>query len=85
MGQHFYRPGNQWGLTVAELIRRVWAEGLPVRDGEHLLIADGAAPFAAAVSRLMACTDLRLALGSAGRLLMEQEFTWHAAWQCLDF
>jgi hypothetical protein len=29
--QHVYRPGNQWGVTVPELIARIAAEGLPVR------------------------------------------------------
>jgi hypothetical protein len=43
MGQHLYRPGNQWGVTVAELIERVKAEGLPVRlawRGGDEVIAD---------------------------------------------
>jgi hypothetical protein len=29
--QHAYRPGNQWGVTVPELIERIAAEGLPTR------------------------------------------------------
>jgi len=74
-----------WAAGTPVVSTTLGAEGLPVRDGEHLLIADGAPPFAAAVTRLLACTDVREALGSAGRLLMEQEFTWHAAWRCLDF
>jgi glycosyltransferase involved in cell wall biosynthesis len=74
-----------WAAAAPVVSTSMGAEGLPVRDGEHLLIADGPAPFAAAVSRLLACTDSRLALGLAGRLLMEQEFTWDAAWRCLDF
>lgn len=28
-GQHVYRPGKQWGVTVPELIERIAAEGLP--------------------------------------------------------
>jgi polysaccharide biosynthesis protein PslH len=42
------------------------AEGLPVRDGEHLLIADSAEEFAAAVTRLL--TDRGLAGHLAQRL-----------------
>jgi glycosyltransferase involved in cell wall biosynthesis len=38
-----------------------------------------------AVSRLLACTDLRQSLGAAGRLLLEKEFTWETAWEKLDF
>jgi len=41
--------------------------------------------FAAAVTRLLACTDLRCSLGKAGRLLLEKEFTWETAWKKLDF
>jgi len=30
-GQHVYRTGNQWGMTVRELINKVASEGLAVR------------------------------------------------------
>jgi len=30
-GQHVYRTGNQWGMTVPELINKVAEEGLAVR------------------------------------------------------
>ena len=30
-GQHVYRTGNQWGMTVPELIEKVASEGLAVR------------------------------------------------------
>jgi glycosyltransferase involved in cell wall biosynthesis len=74
-----------WAAGVPVVSTSLGAEGLPVRDGEHLLLADGAAAFADAVSRLLACTELRERLGSAGRLLMEKEFTWETAWKNLDF
>jgi glycosyltransferase involved in cell wall biosynthesis len=51
----------------------------------ELLLADGAAPFAEAVSRLLTCTELREKLTTAGRLLLQKEFTWMAAWRKLDF
>ena len=60
------------------------AEGLPVHDGEHLLLADGAPAFAAAVTRVMESTTLSQHLGQAGRLLLEEGFTWIAAWKKLD-
>src|SRR4029434_10391838 len=37
----------------------IGAEGLPTESGRHLLIADGAEAFAAAVLRVVADTDLR--------------------------
>jgi glycosyltransferase involved in cell wall biosynthesis len=74
-----------WAAGVPVVSTRLGAEGLGVRDGEHLLLADGAAEFAAAVSRLLACTDTRARLAERGRLLLEKEFTWAAAWRRLDF
>ena len=61
------------------------AEGLDARDGESLLLADGGPAFVEAVSRLLACIDLHQRVGAAGRLLLEKEFTWEAAWKKLDF
>ena len=74
-----------WAAGVPVVSTTLGAEGLPAVDGCHLLLADGAPSFARAVSRLLACKDLRARLGLGGRLLMEQEFTWEAAWKNLDF
>ena len=74
-----------WAAGTAVVSTSVGAEGLPVRDGEQILLADGPAAFAEAVSRLLACREMRDRVGKAGRLLMEKEFTWEIAWQNLDF
>jgi len=74
-----------WAAGLPVVSTSIGAEGLGARDGEHLLIADGAAAFGAAVSRLLACTDLRMRLGNGGRLLLEKEFTWETAWKKLEF
>lgn len=55
------------------------AEGLPVVDGEQLLIADDAAAFAAAVLRLLADADLRSRLAANARALVENNFSHRAA------
>jgi glycosyltransferase involved in cell wall biosynthesis len=73
-----------WAAGVPVVSTRLGAEGLPVEGGEHLLLADDAARFAAAVSRLLTNEDLRLKLGAAGRRLFVSEFTWQAAWKNLD-
>jgi polysaccharide biosynthesis protein PslH len=73
-----------WAAGVPVVSTTLGAEGLPARHGEHLLLADGAADFAGAVSRLLACKNLRESLGGAGRLLLEKEFTWDRAWQSLN-
>ncbi len=54
------------------------------RRGDSLT-GDGAAAFVDAVTRLLACSELRQKIGSAGRLLLEKEFTWETAWKKLDF
>ncbi len=74
-----------WAAGLPVVSTSLGAEGLPVRAGEHLLLADEASEFARAVSRLLACSTLAARIGSAGRLLLEKEFTWETAWQSLDF
>ena len=74
-----------WAAGLPVVSTRIGAEGLGARPGEHLLIADGAPDFAAAVTRVLTCKDLRVTLGKAGRLLLEKEFTWETAWTKLDF
>lgn len=74
-----------WAAGLPVVSTAIGAEGLPAVDGEHLLVADGARNFAAAVTRLLGAADLRAKLGSAGRSLLEKEFTWETAWRKLDF
>ncbi|MGO9231705.1 MAG: glycosyltransferase [Bryobacteraceae bacterium] len=74
-----------WAAALPVVSTSIGAEGLPVRDGEQLLLADTAPAFADAVSRLLTCSDLRERVGNSGRLLMEKEFTWETAWAGLDF
>jgi glycosyltransferase involved in cell wall biosynthesis len=74
-----------WAAGLPVVSTTLGAEGLGARDGEDLLLADGGPAFAEAVSRLLACTELRERVGAAGRLLLEKEFTWETAWKKLDF
>jgi glycosyltransferase involved in cell wall biosynthesis len=74
-----------WAAALPVVSTPIGAEGLPGRDGENLLLAEGGAAFASAVSRLLSSSTLRHELGSAGRLLLEREFTWEKAWRKLDF
>jgi glycosyltransferase involved in cell wall biosynthesis len=72
-----------WAAGTPVVSTTIGAEGLPVQDSYHLLLADGAANFAAAVERLLACSELRGRLSAAGRSLLEKEFTWEKAWRRL--
>ncbi len=51
-------------------------EGIDVRDGTHLLIADTAASFAAAVVRLLDDPVLANTLATAGRDLVDRHYRW---------
>jgi glycosyltransferase involved in cell wall biosynthesis len=54
-------------------------EGVAVRNGEHLVIADGAENFATGVVQLFDDSALGRKLGCAGRGLVEQEYSWSLA------
>jgi glycosyltransferase involved in cell wall biosynthesis len=73
-----------WAAGIPVVSTRVGAEGLPVRDGENILLADTGIAFAETVSRLLASPELRMRLGVAGRQLLEREFTWETAWRRFD-
>jgi polysaccharide biosynthesis protein PslH len=73
-----------WAAGSPVVSTSLGAEGLPVEDGRHLLIADGAEAFAGAVSRLLEDCALRQEIAEGGRALLERAFTWEKAWQSLE-
>jgi glycosyltransferase involved in cell wall biosynthesis len=56
----------------------VGAEGLPIQNGEHLLLADTPAAFASAVIDLLRNPARRVQLGSAARTLVVDRYDWSA-------
>ena len=54
----------------------IGCEGLDVRDGEHILIADTPAEFAEKTVRLFHDRELYQRLASNGRRLVEQKYGW---------
>ncbi len=54
------------------------SEGIAVRDGDHLLLADTPEAFAGKVVGLMQDNDLQNSLRVNGRRLVEQEYSWRA-------
>jgi glycosyltransferase involved in cell wall biosynthesis len=54
------------------------AEGLAAAPGRDLVVADGAAAFAAAVAALLADPDRAASIAAAGRALVETRYTWEA-------
>jgi glycosyltransferase involved in cell wall biosynthesis len=73
-----------WAAARPVVSTPLGAEGLPVRHGENILLAESPAAFADAVSALLDSPALRRRLGRAGRELYEREFTWEKAWSHLD-
>jgi sugar transferase (PEP-CTERM/EpsH1 system associated) len=66
-------------MEKAIVTTSVGAEGLPVRDGEHLLIADTPSVFAGAVTRLLRDPQYAAALGARAAQLVRSRFGWHRA------
>jgi len=54
----------------------IGSEGLPVRDSEHLLLADDPSKFADAVIALLRDSERRTRIGLAARQLVEQNYSW---------
>jgi sugar transferase (PEP-CTERM/EpsH1 system associated) len=66
-------------MEKAIVTTAVGAEGLPVRDGEHVLLADTPAAFAKAVVRLLRDPAYAAALGAQAAQLVRSRFGWHHA------
>lgn len=62
----------------------VGAEGLPVSDGENIILADDPEQFARKTVELMKNTEARRRLGDAGRGLVTENYTWDAAARCFS-
>jgi len=56
----------------------IGAEGLPVTDGRHLVLADSPQTFADAVVRLLRNLEQRRALEAAARTLVVERYDWAA-------
>jgi len=74
------------GLSLAKAMvsTSLGCEGVNVRDGEQLLVADTPREFAAAIVRLFEDRALGAELGRAGRARMEQEYSWDHAGDLLE-
>ncbi len=70
--------------AVPLVTTRVGLEGIDAQDGEHLLVADEPADFAAAVIRLLGDPALQAQLAANGRRLAVERYDWHAVLRGLD-
>ena len=56
----------------------VGAEGLDLKDGEEIFIADESTVFADAVTRLLTDASLRREIGEKGRARVERDYDWRS-------
>lgn len=68
-----------WSAAKAVVTTTRGADGLPVANGVHALVADEGATFAAALVRLLRDREFCRSLGNAGRELVVEQFTAAAA------
>ncbi len=63
---------------LACVVTPLACQGLDVRDGEHLVIADGAGAMSDGIARLLADGALRARIGAAARGYVVQHHSWRA-------
>ena len=63
-------------MAKAVVSTSIGAEGLPVKNGEHLLMADDPVKFADCTVRLLGNASQRAQIGQAARDLVEENYSW---------
>lgn len=63
-------------MAKAVVSTSIGAEGLPVKNGEHLLVADKPSSFAENAVQLLGDPSSREQLGRRARLLVEKNYSW---------
>jgi glycosyltransferase involved in cell wall biosynthesis len=63
-------------MSKAVVSTSVGAEGLPVRTGENILLADTPDDFAHCVVSLLRDPDARKRLGDSARALVQEKYSW---------
>lgn len=71
-----------WGLPVVST--SIGAEGIAIRDGENILIADSAPEFAQAVSCVLGEPALAHTLRKNGRRWVEEQYDWRRVYSTWD-
>jgi polysaccharide biosynthesis protein PslH len=66
-------------MGKAVVSTRIGAEGLPVKDGEHIVLADDPEGLAQRCVELLSDPGRRRALGNAGRQLVCERHSWEVA------
>jgi polysaccharide biosynthesis protein PslH len=75
---------DAWARGIPIVSTSIGCEGIEVRPGENILIADKQADFAEAVLRILRDAALARRLAENGRRWVEQKYDWHSLYQKLD-
>jgi glycosyltransferase involved in cell wall biosynthesis len=71
-----------WGLPIVST--PIGAEGIEIRDGESILIAEDAHAFARATLSLLTNRDLNQKLRVQGRAWVESKYAWQVVYEQVD-
>jgi glycosyltransferase involved in cell wall biosynthesis len=71
-----------WGLPVVSTA--IGAEGIAIRDGENILIADSPNNFAQAIVRLLKDKELQSRMRANGRKWVEEHYNWRRVYSAWD-
>lgn len=75
---------DAWGWGIPIVSTTLGAEGIAVRDGENILLADTPEDFAAAVVRLLRDPALNARLRENGRAWVEERYNWRRIYPVWD-
>jgi glycosyltransferase involved in cell wall biosynthesis len=75
---------DAWCWAMPIVSTTIGAEGIDVRSGENLLIADTPADFAQALVRILARPELQRALRARGRGWVESHYDWRRMYPAWD-
>jgi glycosyltransferase involved in cell wall biosynthesis len=73
-----------WAAGRPVVATSLAAEGLAVKDGVNIALADDPKGFARAVCGLLESATLRRDLASGGESVLREKYTWEMAWKALD-
>ncbi len=74
-----------WAAGRAVVSTPLAAEGLGAKDGVNIALAPDANGFADRILHLLADAEMRHSLGTEGRRMFEDSYTWEVAWKSLHF
>ena len=75
---------DAWARGIPIVSTTIGCEGIEVRDGENILIADIPQDFAQAVARVIRDRELAQRLAENGRKWVEEKYDWRKVYQAYD-